>query len=64
MLTQDPIYKCNDSSSRLLRSAQGLVDSAGHLSHQAVFQTLPDSIQLQTHKLLYKHKDMKVYSQQ
>jgi len=38
-----------------------LVDSAGHLSHQAVFQTLPDSIQLQTHRLLYKHRDMKTY---
>ena len=32
-------YKCNDSSSRLLRGAQGLVISAGRLSHQAVFQT-------------------------
>jgi len=28
---------CNDSSSRLLRSAQGLVNSARRLSHQAVF---------------------------
>ena len=56
------MYICNDSSSRLLRSAQGLVDSAGRLSHQAIFQTLPDSIQLQTHRLLYKHRDMKTYS--
>ena len=58
----ETVCMCNDSSSCLLRSAQGLVNSAGRLSHQAVFQTLPDSLQLQTHRLLYKHKDMKTYN--
>ena len=55
-------HMCNDLSCHLLRSAQRLVDYVGRLIHQTVFQTLPDSVQLQTHVLLYTNSDMKTNS--